>query len=104
MWRDLKLFIWGVFHASVFLFACVLLIAPFVQVHAQNHLEVEDLSRRITTLEGLNLDHRLTVIETLLNNLNDSKWPNGITTGGVGLLIFERVFFAVKKKVKETES
>ena len=99
-----KLFTFLLFHISVLTFAGVLFIAAVVpNVRAQNVLQVEDLSRRITSLEGLNLDHRLTIIETLLNDLHSDHWTHTGTMIGTALLILERGARAVAKKVKEED-
>jgi len=90
------------FHFIVLAFALNLLLFALIPVHAQNSVERE-LDRRITSIENLNLDHRLTVIETLLNDLKDeSLWHKGSTIG-TGLLILERGVWALKKKNDKEE-
>lgn len=100
-YRDAKLFGYLLFNVGVMLFAGILLLTAAFPASAQSHLEVQDLDRRVTSIEGLNLDHRLTVIETLLTNLNSDHWTHLGTMIGTGLLILERGARAISKKVEE---
>lgn len=102
MIKTTKLMFWLLFHFAVLQFAIVMMVAAVYPVHAQNP-QVEELTRRITSLETLNLDHRLTVIETLLNDIHGDHWGQQMTMGGTALLILERAVQAFRKKVKEED-
>lgn len=102
-YREAKLLAFFTFNISVMFFALVLIITAGFDVHAQTTVEVEDLARRITSMEALNLDHRLTIIETLLNDLHSDHWTHLGTMVGTGLLILERGARAIGKKVNEAE-
>jgi len=88
-----------VFHLMIGAYA-VLLLGGSLVVRAQTvqRYEVTELERRINSMESLNLDHRLTVIETLLLDLQNSSTWSRFTMGGTGLLIAERVVAALRRK------
>ena len=98
-----KLYLVGFFgfNVSVMVFAVTLILAGIFPAHAQSPIVIQDLARRITDLEALNLDHRLTVIETILNDLHADHWTHLGTMVGTGLLIMERAARAVTKKAQE---
>lgn len=85
------------FHILVGGYALFLLINATL-VHAQDPYQLAELQRRIGSIEGLNLDHRLTVLETLLQDVQTSNFLNRFTMGGTGLLIGERVVAAIRRK------
>lgn len=97
------------FHVLMGAFA-VILIATAVfpparafgppQIDTPTQVEIHELGRRVETIEALNLDHRLTVIETLLNDLNNKQWSHWATSAGTGLLILERLVRALQMKEK----
>ena len=97
------------FHLIVAVFAGLLIIAPLASVNAQE-VAFKDLDRRLNAIEGEQLDHRVTVIETTLMDIlaglkhldDQGPWHQGATVG-TGLLIAERVYVAVKRKNKEAE-
>jgi len=101
---------WGAFHAFVMLYAFVLVLSSLlVPIHAQRSVvppptvQYDDLERRMGDLDKLNLDHRLTVIETTMADmLSNSTWYR-ISSGGTGLLLAEAVVRHAKKKLKEDE-
>lgn len=62
--------------------------------------QVSEIEKRITTLEQLNLDRRLTVIETLLKELNSNTFWGPASMGGVGILILKEVYMALGRKRK----
>lgn len=103
MLRDFRLLGFMVFHISVGFFALVLMVTAFYPLHAQTHEQIAELDRRITSIETLNLDHRLTVIETTLEDLHSDRWTHAGTMIGVALLTMERVAQAIKGKIKEAE-
>lgn len=118
MMRDMKLLGYMVFHLCVVLFAFTLLAGAFdFKAFAQPREQVEDLTRRVATMESLNLDHRLTIMETMLSgvasDLRDLKksaeergadWTRIGTVAGTALLILERAFRAIAGKVKEEDN
>lgn len=85
----------------MFVFAVTLIASAVFPVHAQQEPVVEDLNRRISTLEGMNLDHRLTVIETLLNDLHNNSWTHVGTMIGTAVLIIERATQRLRKNMNE---
>lgn len=102
MKHDLKLFGFMLFHISVGLFALVLMITAVFPLRAESP-QVTELERRVTNIEALQLDHRLTVIETMLKDLVSDHWTHEGTMLGVGLLTMERVARAIQKKIKNEE-
>lgn len=101
--RQAKLFGFMLFHVCVGFYAMVLVIAAVLPLRAQTSVQVTDLERRVTNIEALQLDHRLTVIETMLKDLVSHDWTRDGTLGCVGLLTIERVVLAVSRKLKQTE-
>lgn len=90
------------FHVGIILFAITLLCAGFFPAaRAQQAAVMQDLTRRVETIESLNLDHRLTVIETKLDNLLGDHWTHLGTMVGTALLMLERAARAVAKKTAE---
>lgn len=91
------------FHFATALFAVVLLLSAIVPpVHAQPE-QMAELTRRMDSLESLNLDHRLTVIETMLADLKSDHWTHLGTMAGTALLILERAARALRRDVKEID-
>lgn len=101
--KDARLFGFMLFHIGVFLYAVVLMVTGVYPVHAQTREEVSDLQRRVGNIESLNVDHRLTVIETMLEDLHSDRWTHTGSLIGVGLLIMERAAQAVKQKIREAD-
>ncbi len=95
--RELKRGMWLLFHFLVASFAVLLSSLSLFPVQAQTVTQVQltELERRVGAFEGLNLDHRLTAIETLLTS--EDTWHR-FSMGGTGLLIFERVFWVVRRR------
>ncbi len=101
-----------VFLSAVTVYAGMLICLPVVVyvAHAQQADRIQrlldqkdDIERRIRELESLNLDHRLTVIETLLRDQeNNGRWML-LSSGGVGLLLAEAVFRTTKKRLRGEE-
>jgi phenylpyruvate tautomerase PptA (4-oxalocrotonate tautomerase family) len=102
--REAKLFGFLLFNVSVMFFALVLILAAVFPAKAQSPAGMAELARRITDLEALNLDHRLTVIETILNDLHSDHWTHLGTMIGTGLLILERGARAINKKVSSEDA
>lgn len=63
----------------------------------------DDLERRVTAIESQNLEHRMTVMETTLVDLQNSALWMRMNMAGTGLLIAEAVTRAVNKRKKEME-
>ena len=102
--KELKRFVWLLFHFFVASFAVLLIaVSVFPVVHAQTatQIEITDLERRVGNFETLNLDHRLTAIETLLSS--EDMWHR-YSMGGTGLLICERLFWVFRRKQKVGDS
>jgi hypothetical protein len=59
----------------------------------------QETDRRITALENLNTDHRLTVLETIRQESEDSLLWSRISTGGMGLLVAERMASLLRKQI-----
>ena len=58
----------------------------------------DDIERRVSMIEGQNLEHRLTVMETTMMDLQNSAFWTRLNMGGTGLLIAEAVTRTVRKK------
>lgn len=65
--------------------------------------QVTELEKRLTAIEQLNLDRRLTVIETLLKEVNSQTVWGPLSMGGVGLLIFREAYLSLSKKRRSRE-
>jgi len=98
------LFYW--FHILVSAYAVLLMMLSLESIVARaqpvEQYQITDLERRVASIEILNLDHRLTIMETILNELNTGKIFDRLTMGGTGLLITERVVMVLRKR-KEME-
>jgi len=90
------------FHWLVIGYAVVLLWGVFA-VQAQSSPQLQELQHRVTSLEELQLDHRLTVIETILRDLQSSSLWHQLTMGGTGLLLGERAIAVLRRKKGEEE-
>lgn len=53
---------------------------------------LETLDKRITNIEALGIDHRLTVIETLLAAIDKATTWNIFSMGGTGVLLVEMAY------------
>jgi hypothetical protein len=95
----MKTALFYVFHLIVSAYA-ILLCVESVNAWAQpiQRFEIGELERRVASMETLNLDHRLTIIETKLEELITGKMFDRMTMGGTGLLIAERVVQALRKR------
>jgi hypothetical protein len=60
--------------------------------------QTADIERRVSTIEAMNLEHRLTKVESELDSM--SLQTRG-TMGGVGVLLIEGVMRLGKKKREE---
>ena len=60
--------------------------------------DVGDLERRVTAIEALNLEHRLTRLETVVDSVSVSSRG---TMAGVGVLLVETVMRLGKKKKED---
>jgi hypothetical protein len=91
--------LWLLFHFLVASFAVLLVLVSLfpLRVKAQSALQVQitDIERRVGNFETLNLDHRLTAIETLLSS--EDTWHR-FSMGGTGLLICERIFVTFRRR------
>jgi len=102
--RDLWLMMYMVFHILVVSFGLFMVCMGALpkEAFAQREpaqYQIDDLTRRVDGIEGLQLDHRLTVIETTLKEIQDTGWKPSVTAIGMGLLIAERAVMQVKKRM-----
>ena len=101
-----KIFNFGVPFIAVY--AMMLIVLPMVPVHAQRptpqQIEVFDgaeLGHRMDTIERLNLDRRVTILETIVQDAKDNSiWYKGSSVG-TGILLLEAVFRFISKKEEE---
>lgn len=101
--------LYNTFHILVTVYAAVLIVGSGTQlVYGQEirDYRLENLESRMSALDALKLDQRLTRIETILASLQEDyhgSWVNNAANGGVGLLLLRAVFLEVKKKRGTTE-
>lgn len=92
------------FHLLVGAYAVMLILfSAFTPIaRAQKVIQVPtDVDRRLDEIEKLNLDHRVTIIETTLQDLvSNFSWYR-VTSGGTGLLLAEAVYRHAKKKKED---
>lgn len=90
------------FYIFIAIYSVMLLIGGITNiVYAQSHdYRFESLEKRISDLEELKLDQRVTRIETILINLEmeHTNWLNYAGNGGVGLLLIRALYFDIKKR------
>lgn len=90
----------------VLVFGTMLVIAcSYSLVHAQSiETRIESLEKESFSTK-LDVDHRLTVLETLLKDLQESTTWFKISTGGTGLLIIKASLevLGVRNKAREQE-
>lgn len=90
----------------VLVFGTMLVIAcSYSLVRAQSlEIKIEALERESFSTK-LDVDHRLTVLETLLKDLQESTTWFKISTGGTGLLIIKASLevLGVRNKAREQE-
>jgi hypothetical protein len=104
--KRLKSGLHDIFHIFVGAYAVMLtMFSVFTPVHAQRLNEPlispSEVNRRLDDIEKLNLDHRLTITETTLQELvSNFSWYR-VTSGGTGLLLMEAVYRHTKKKREE---
>ena len=87
-------------------YAFLLVVGPFMPLVGQRSSEVAslqqvgDLTRRVELLERMDLEKRLTILETVqAQDKENALWHRGSSVG-VGLLIIERVVGMRKRKVR----
>lgn len=99
------------FNWCVIAFAIVLTIGAFWPVTFAEHGEVQELSQRLDSIEGevsgpAGLDHRLTVIETLLAQLKEERDNDWVPKGTVGLIVAiagERVYDQTRRRIRQED-
>jgi hypothetical protein len=89
-----KLGFWMLLHMAVLCFAGFMMIVSVYPVYAQR--DAQDLGQRIGSDE-LTFDHRLTVIETKLDN---DTFSHNMSLSGIALLLGEKMITILKKRVK----
>jgi hypothetical protein len=95
--RIIKQVVFGLFHLLVMSFACMMMM---FSLRGQNIIQVQihALDDRIGKIENLELDKRVGVLEALVMQMQDNNLLHRLTTGGMGLLLAERVASVVKRK------
>ena len=98
----------GVFHGCVLALAVTMVILPIADVvFAQNNIRTDRLEYQVENLEKQmenipatmqTMDRRLTIIETILRDVEGGSVWGQITMGGVGLLLLKEVAQAIRKK------
>jgi anti-sigma regulatory factor (Ser/Thr protein kinase) len=93
----LKQVVFGLFHLLAMSFACMMMM---FSLRGQNIIQVQihALDDRIGRIENLELDRRVGVIEALMVQMEDNNLLHRLTTGGMGLLLAERVASVVKRE------
>jgi len=94
------------FHIFVAIYAVMLMLSSvFIPLKAQHpsptitQESAVDIERRLDTIDRMNLDHRLTIIETTLTDMVSNFTWYRISSGGTGLLLAEAVFRHAKKRI-----
>jgi hypothetical protein len=101
VFKEAKLLGFFTFNICVCLFALILLLtAVFPTKAAAQSNAISQLDRRVTSIEALNLDHRLTVIETMLEEVHSDRWTHTGSMVGVGLLLIKEAVEAIVKRIK----
>lgn len=96
------------FRPIVLLFGVLLVIAPAFSTLAQRrestdepyvgYSQLPELNRRVASLEAQQLDHRVTVLETIQADIeNHFFWANA-GSAGTGLLIIEACIRLARRK------
>lgn len=95
------------FHVLVLIYS-IILISMATMTYAQKWSPEEEVNRRISAIENLNLDRRIAVIETTVQDIKvkvDKGMLDYVQSGGVGLILLKFVFEALtKKKGKSNEA
>ncbi len=98
------------FSPAVMAFAFVLIGLPWIPVFAQRQIgvtqddrDIGEINRRLNQYDQLQLDRRLTVLETNQQESKDNALWYKLTSGGTGLLILEAALRRMNKP-KEEES
>jgi hypothetical protein len=90
----------------VFAYGMMLVISSlplsFGQPRPPAYSQDSEIAHRIEALESQKLDHRLTVLETVLDDLKTSSTVNKFASGGTGLLLIEAVFRVTRRGSKLT--
>lgn len=60
----------------------------------------DELERRVTVLEGMSIDHRITILETVAAHQEDSQRLLQVGTGASGLLVIEALYRAMNRAKK----
>ena len=93
----------GIFHGCVLVFAIAMIVWPITVVIAQSsrlEYQVETLERQIENIPSAmqTLDRRLTIIETILRDVEGGSIWGQMTMGGVGLLLLKELATVLKRK------
>lgn len=99
------------FHTAVILYSLLLIMLAIPvwgqgsryipQSNSVTDYQIQNLDRRISTIEALNLDKRLAVIEALLSDVKGGTLWSQLSMGGVGLILLKEAVNAVKKRKEE---
>lgn len=91
----------------VAVYAVCLILLPWASLHAQqSQVQVLDyeLTHRVERIEKLDLDHRLTVIETNEQDAKDNALWYKLSSGGTGILLLDAIMRYLNKRNKEEET
>lgn len=94
----------------VLAFAMLLVGAPWIPVYAQGQhsitqddRDIGEINRRLNGFDNIQIEHRLSMVEILIQDLRDQAMWNKLTTTGTGLLLGERAIMAIGRKRREEE-
>lgn len=94
---------------AVLVFAIFLIGTPLLPLFGQRQMvtredrDIGEINRRLNEIDQLQIDRRLTVLETLGQEAKDSGlWSKGSSVG-TGLLLIEAVVRTRKKRKEEEE-
>ena len=99
------------FRYFVLVFAIVLIGLPWVPLFAQrqprqstmDRFELNEVGDRVERLEALNIERRITVLETIEQENKDDTWWHRGSSVGTGLLLVEAVVRTARNKKKSQE-
>lgn len=92
-------------------FALFLMGVPWIPVFAQRYSgpvtpedrDIGEINRHLNSIDSLDIQRRLTVLETILQESRDAALVQKLSSVGTGLLLGERALRIIVKKRKEDE-
>lgn len=95
------------FTPVVAVYAVCLILLPWAPLRAQRTesgpVFSDDLSRRVDNIEKLNIERRLTVLETIEQDAKDNSLWYKLSSGGTGILLLEAIARFLERRKKEEE-